>query len=330
MNWFDGSPQEVYERLQQAVEQSLRDAVEALRADTLLRRAVEYVLALPGKRMRPLLCLLASALEGGSPWRAVPAAAAVELAHTFTLVHDDIMDSSPLRRGQPTVHVRWGSAMAILAGDALIGLAYRLMEQYAGHPAYAQLIGTMTYALIEVSEGQALDLELPNRATLCLEDYWQMIDGKTVALLRGALLIGAFVGELSPPTRRTLEQLALPLGRAFQLQDDLLDLVGDAAVMGKPQGADLREGKMTYATLRAFELQPHHELLQRYRQYRTVAKAEFMELIALFDRLGLLQEMQQQIAAYYEASLALLESLPSTPARELLRTLCLMLQHRWR
>ncbi len=328
MDWYEGPPETVYERLREAVEQSLRGVVEKLHPRTCLRRTVEYVLTLSGKRIRPLLCLLASALEGGSPRRAVPAAAAVELVHTFTLVHDDIMDNSPMRRGQPTVHVRWGTAVAILTGDVLVGLAYELMEQYATHPFYAQLLATLTRSLIEVSEGQALDLELPDRGEMSLEDYWHMIDGKTVALLRGALLIGALVGELSWPTRHTLEQLALPLGRAFQLQDDLLDLVGDSAAMGKPPGTDLREGKMTYAVLRALQLQPAHELLGRYRQRRPMAETEIAQLIELFEGLGLLQEMQQQIAAYYGTVFSLLDELPSTPARELLRTLCRQLQRR--
>jgi len=301
-----------------------------LRYKTSLQQAVEYVLKLPGKRMRPLLCLLSSALEGGSPWRAVPAAAAVEILHTFTLVHDDIMDRSPLRRGQPTVHVRWGDAIAILTGDVLVGLAYRFIERYADHPRYYWILHTMTAGLLEVSEGQALDLELPQVERPTLEHYWQMVDGKTTALFRCTLLIGACVGELTPQTQHLVEELAIPLGRAFQLQDDLLDLIGRSDETGKQQGQDLYEGKLTYAVIRALELLPGHQLLEQYRQARGVPTSALPQLVRLFRELGLLQEMEQWIEHYYASAFAVIEQLPAAPARELLRGLVEQLRYRRR
>ncbi len=328
MQWYEGTPEQVYQRLRAAVEQELRTIVDRLRYETTLRQAIAYVVQHPGKRMRPLLCLLASALEGASPWEAVPAAAAVEILHTFTLVHDDIMDRSPLRRGQPTVHVRWSDAVAILTGDVLIGLAYQLLERYSHKPFFAQLVQMLSTGLIEVSEGQALDLELASCERPTLEDYWHMIDGKTAALLRTTLDIGALIGEVSAQTRAILRELATPLGRAFQLQDDLLDLIGTPELTGKRNGQDLREGKLTYAVLRALECAPLEAVLQRYRQQRRASEEDIPELLQLFQRLGILHEMQQQVEHYYARVTTLLGQLPEYPARELLRHLVDTLRER--
>ncbi|GBD07446.1 All-trans-nonaprenyl-diphosphate synthase (geranyl-diphosphate specific) [bacterium HR21] len=328
MSWYDAPADEVYAQFRTAVDNALREVLHSVRSTTVLRETVPYVLQLPGKRFRPLLCLLASAVEGASPWEAVPAAAALEVIHTFTLVHDDVMDRSPLRRGQPTVYKRWGEAVAILTGDVLIGLAYRLLERYAERPFYARMVSLFTQGLIEVSEGQALDLQLPAYPQPELEHYWELVDGKTVALLRTAMQLGALVGEVTPRTRALLEELAVPLGRAFQLQDDLLDLVGDTEQTGKQVGQDLREGKYTYAILRALELLPGNELLQRYRRRRGAEEASVPQLIELLQRTGILSEMEQLIIAYYERAFALLGQLPAGPARELFRELLEHLRHR--
>lgn len=330
MQWWEGEPEEVLARLQEAVERQLQQALDALRYETVLKQTVTYVVQLPGKRIRPLLCLLSSALEGAEPWEALPAAAAVEILHSFTLVHDDIMDRSPLRRGQPTVHVRWNDAVAILTGDVLVGLVYRFLEHYGDRPDYAELLHILTDALLEVSEGQALDLELPNLQQASLAQYWQMIDGKTVALLRMALQVGAVVGKLRPSVRRIVTDLAVPLGRAFQVQDDLLDLVGVPEETGKQSGQDLREGKLTYAVFRALELEPTHELLQRYRRQRSASHAEVEQLLGLFRDLGILQEMEQQVERLYRQAFELVEQLPAVPARELLRVVLQQLRLRRR
>ncbi|MCS6966050.1 MAG: polyprenyl synthetase family protein [Candidatus Kapabacteria bacterium] len=330
MTWCEGPPEQVYRRLQNAVEQTLQGVVQSLHHRTVLLQTVPYVLQLPGKRVRPLLCLLASALEGAEPWDALPAAAAVEILHAFTLVHDDIMDRSLLRRGQPTVHTRWDEPVAILTGDVLVGLAYQLMERYAGHSNFEQLISILTRALIDVSEGQALDLELPARPRPVLEDYWRMIDGKTAALLRVSLLIGALLANVSARTQTVLQELAVPLGRAFQLQDDLLDLVGETNQTGKQVGQDLREGKYTYAVLRALELAPESVLLQRYRECRGASEAELPALLQLFQQMGIFSEIHQHAEQHYARVFALLDQLPETPARDLLRSLVEQLRQRRR
>ncbi|MEN3026903.1 MAG: polyprenyl synthetase family protein [Chlorobiota bacterium] len=322
--WSEGSPEEVFARLRESVELRLREAAQKLQRETVLKQTVPYVLQLPGKRMRPLLCLLAAAVEGADPHVAVSAAAAVEILHTFTLVHDDIMDRSALRRGYPTVHTRWDEAVAILTGDVLIGIAYCLLEEYARHPNFAQLVHTMACALVRVSEGQALDLELPAGGQLTLAQYWQMIEGKTAALLQATLLLGALVGEVSAPTRELLLQLGVQLGRAFQLQDDLLDLIGETEETGKQRGQDLREGKYTYAVLRALEQAPDNPLLQRYRQHRGAKSDEEVEaLLELLQGLGVLEEMREQVGLEYARAIALAKQLPATPASELL---CYLLQ----
>jgi geranylgeranyl diphosphate synthase type II len=202
------------EQLRQCVEERLQRVPEQLSPQGVLCQIVAYVVRLPGKRMRPLLCMLASGSEGASPMEALEAAVAVELFHAFTLVHDDIMDRSLLRRGQPTVHHAWGEPLAILAGDVLLGLCYRLLERYREHPGFGELIGVMNSAVLEVSEGQALDLELPQRQPR-LEEYWRVIEGKTVALLQAALEMGAIVGRRWAQDPRTAPEAGVPPGEGI-------------------------------------------------------------------------------------------------------------------
>jgi len=315
------------EQLRQRVEERLRQVPEQLSKQSVLRQIVAYVVRLPGKRMRSLLCMLASASEGASPMEALEAAVAVELFHAFTLVHDDIMDRSLLRRGQPTVHQAWGEPLAILAGDVLLGLCYRLLERYREHPGFGELMRVMNSAVLEVSEGQARDLELPQRQPR-LEEYWRMIEGKTVALLQAALEMGAIVGHVGRKTREQLQRLGFHLGRAFQVQDDVLDLTGTQEELGKPVGQDLREGKLTYPVIRALELAPEHPLLVRYRQQRGVRSEEVPAMVALLDELGTLQEARQLMAQEYAQVMQVLEQLPQTPARLLLRELIAQLEQR--
>jgi geranylgeranyl diphosphate synthase type II len=315
------------EQLRQCVEERLQRVPEQLSPQGVLCQIVAYVVRLPGKRMRPLLCMLASGSEGASPMEALEAAVALELFHAFTLVHDDIMDRSLLRRGQPTVHHAWGEPLAILAGDVLLGLCYRLLERYREHPGFGELIGVMNSAVLEVSEGQALDLELPQRQPR-LEEYWRVIEGKTVALLQAALEMGAIVGHVGRKTREQLQRLGFHLGRAFQVQDDVLDLTGTEEELGKPVGQDLREGKLTYPVIRALELAPEHPLLVRYRQQRGARPEEIPAMVALLDELGTLQEARQLVAQEYAQAMQILEQLPQTPAQHLLRELIAQLEQR--
>ena len=213
---------------------------------------VRYVLGGGGKRVRAQLVLLAAEAFGGEAarQRAMPAALAVEVFHAFTLVHDDIMDGAATRRGRPSVHVRWSEATAILAGDLLMGLAYRLLDA-TDTPRRADVRAAFHAMVARLCEGQALDLAFETTHDVSVDDYLGMIDGKTGALLGCALTLGALVGGAADDVLAALGTAGRDLGRAFQIQDDLLDLTAPPETWGKPLGGDLVEGKKTFLLLLA-------------------------------------------------------------------------------
>jgi len=199
-----------------------------------------------GKRVRPLMLLLSAAGLGGDWRRALPAAAAVELIHNFSLVHDDIQDNSPKRHGRPTVWKIWGTAMAINAGDALFVIANQAMMDLAAEfpaPIVLTAAGLLHNICLDLTRGQFLDMSYQNRRDLSLEDYWPMIGGKTAALLSGATQIGAVLGGADSATAEQYRLFGYELGLAFQVQDDLLGIWGEEMLTGKSALSDLVEGK---------------------------------------------------------------------------------------
>ncbi|MCC6839370.1 MAG: polyprenyl synthetase family protein [Flavobacteriales bacterium] len=207
-----------------------------------------YLMGLPAKRVRPLLVLMACELFGGRAEDALDEALGIELFHNFTLMHDDIMDQAPLRRGQPTVHMKWDVNTAILSGDAMLVKAYQLMGK---HPQVAAIFSEHALA---VCEGQQLDMEYEQRGTVSVDEYRAMIRLKTAVLLSCALQVGATVAGASKQDAQRLGAFGEHLGLAFQLRDDLLDAFGDPAATGKQQGGDLRAGKKTFLLIRGLEL----------------------------------------------------------------------------
>ncbi|MGB3541814.1 polyprenyl synthetase family protein [Rubrivirga sp.] len=217
-----------------------------------LYEPVRYVLAAGGKRVRPAVLLLAAEAFGGQDARdrAMSAALGIEVFHNFTLVHDDIMDHAATRRGRPTVHEKWDTATAILVGDLMMGLANDLVVRTEGlDPAYAQ---SLFYdAVARLCEGQMLDMTFEARHDVTVDEYLSMIDRKTGALLELALEVGALCGGASRDDSRALRRAGKALGRAFQIQDDLLDVTALAEGWGKTVGGDLVEGKRTWLVLAA-------------------------------------------------------------------------------
>ncbi|MCH7575060.1 MAG: polyprenyl synthetase family protein [Candidatus Marinimicrobia bacterium] len=219
-----------------------------------LTAPVEYVSLGKGKRLRPLLTLITARACGGTVEDALPAAIAVEALHNFTLVHDDIMDHDELRHGQPSVHARWGDSSAILTGDVLFVLALKELRK---SPAQVdRLTEAFAQGALAVCEGQALDLEFESRADVSLKDYMEMIDLKTGQMLGLAARLGAISGGGTAESIAGAGHFGLLLGRAFQIQDDLLELISDAGTMGKSLGSDLVSGKKTYLYLVAFQQAP--------------------------------------------------------------------------
>jgi len=236
-----------------------------------LYEPINYILNLGGKRIRPVLTLMSCDVFGADVNKALPAAMAVEVFHNFSLVHDDIMDNAPLRRGKQTVHEKWNVNTAILSGDAMLILAYQYFAEYQPQ-VYKELVEVFTRTALEVCEGQQWDVDFEERDDVQIEEYLKMIEYKTAVLVGAALKMGAIVAETSDKNKKDIYDFGLNLGIAFQLQDDFLDTFGDAETFGKQIGGDIIENKKTYLYLKALELGLDQEKDQLQHLYSISAK----------------------------------------------------------
>lgn len=212
--------------------------------DNAVYEPIKYFLKLPSKRVRPLLTLISSSLYSGDIKNALPASLANEVFHNFTLVHDDIMDSSKIRRGNESVHIKWNVNQAILSGDAMQILAYKCLENYESK-IQKKLIQIFNDTALKICEGQQLDIEFEKEKDLKFSDYIQMIQYKTAVLLGSSLKMGGIVNNASETDLELLYDIGLNLGLAFQIQDDYLDLFGDEKLIGKKIGGDVIKRKKT-------------------------------------------------------------------------------------
>lgn len=236
-----------------------REFLVALKAQQLptkpanLYEPADYILNLGGKRLRPVLTLIATELFGTSYKKAIPAAMAVEVFHNFTLMHDDIMDDAPLRRGQATVHEKWDVNTAILSGDVMLIHAYAYLQNYESD-MLKQLFVVFNKMAIEVCEGQQYDVDFELRTDVTIDEYLKMIEYKTSVLIAAALQIGSIIAEASDTSQKHIYEFGKNLGLAFQLQDDYLDAFGNPETFGKQVGGDIIENKKTFLYLKAMEL----------------------------------------------------------------------------
>ena len=215
-----------------------------------LYEPIHYILDLGGKRIRPVLTLMTAEIFDADYKRALPAALAVEVFHNFSLVHDDIMDDAPLRRGKETVHEKWDLNTGILSGDAMLILAYQYFEQY--EPAiFRDLAKLFSKTALEVCEGQQWDVDFESRTDVTIPEYLKMIQYKTAVLVAAAMKMGAIIADASTENANLIYDFGLNLGLAFQLQDDYLDAFGDPETFGKQVGGDIIENKKTYLYLKA-------------------------------------------------------------------------------
>ncbi|MGY3212139.1 polyprenyl synthetase family protein [Mucilaginibacter sp. HD30] len=218
-----------------------------------LYEPISYILDLGGKRMRPALLLMACDLFDGDVDKAMPPALAIEVFHNFTLMHDDIMDKAPLRRGKTTVHERWNANTAILSGDVMLIEGYKLIMQVEDR-LLRTILTIFNNTAVGVCEGQQLDMEFEERDDVKIDEYIEMIRLKTAVVLGGALKIGALVGGADIKNADLLLEFGENLGLAFQLQDDILDVYGDPEKFGKQVGGDILSNKKTYLLIKATEL----------------------------------------------------------------------------
>ena len=217
-----------------------------------LYEPIDYILSLGGKKLRPILALLSADAFGIDYKKALDVALAIEVFHNFTLIHDDIMDDAPLRRGKVTVHEKWDINTGILSGDAMLILAYQYLESYDA-PVFKKLTQLFSKTGVEVCEGQQLDIDFETRDDVSIDDYMQMITLKTSVLVASTLKMGAIIAEASEDEAQKIYDFGLNLGIAFQLQDDYLDAFGDQKTFGKQVGGDIIENKKTYLYLTALK-----------------------------------------------------------------------------
>lgn len=289
---------------------------------------VRYTLSRGGKRIRPYFTLAGCGLCGESMEKALPAALAIELLHNFTLLHDDIMDRAQTRRGQMSVHVKWDDSTAILAGDAMYAWAFRQLQSYARDPSfsreqYGRIMNLFLESVVSVCEGQAYDLEFERRERVTLEEYMDMIRGKTGALIRSSLQMGGTVAGADAGQVELLGEMGVEIGLAFQIQDDLLDTVADPEKFGKRQGGDIAESKKTYLSILSLQRSrgKQKEKLHRVFGSDRVGSGEIEEVIDLYHRLDVIEDTRREIRRRYRRALEKLEYFDDSEYKEDIRML---------
>ena len=309
---------ERYQQYKKLVERRLQQCA-AEKAPRTLYDPVHYVLSGGGKRIRPLLAILACEAVGGRLRDAVHAAAAIEILHNFTLVHDDIMDNADSRRGRATVHTRWDTNIAILVGDELVALAYRELLKTRS-PRIARVADVFTEGVVEVCEGQMYDKDFETRKNVSLGEYMLMISKKTGKMVSVASEMGAVIGGGSEAEVRALRQYGTYIGRAFQIQDDLLDIVADAKEFGKPIGGDIVEGKKTFLLIEAYARArgADRRLLARIIERGGASKRDILAVREAYERSGVIELARRTIAKNTALANGRLSRLGKSPAREML------------
>ncbi|MBO4403016.1 MAG: polyprenyl synthetase family protein [Bacteroidales bacterium] len=272
---------------------------------------IRYTLEQGGKRLRPELCLIACSALGGNPKQALYPAVSLELLHNFTLIHDDIMDQSDLRRGHETVYKKWGTPTAILAGDTLLGLSYDLMLKYPSIGAH-KFYNLLTSTFIQICEGQQLDIDFEKRKVVPVEEYTDMIRLKTAVLLAACMKAGAIAANANAQIQNCFYDFGINIGLAFQIQDDLLDVYGQTEKLGKNIGNDIATNKKTYLLTKAMELLQGQELaaLKHYFTKNDFnPKEKFEGVKQLYDSCQIKEVAEAQIKNYYDKAFQCLEGL---------------------
>lgn len=271
---------------------------------------LRYFLKLGGKRTRPTLTLLACELFGKDPLLAKDAALAIEVFHNFTLIHDDIMDKAPLRRGKETVHEKWNSNVGILSGDVLFVEAYKLLGKYDAY-LLPKLYTLFSQTAIEVCEGQQLDMDFEDRNDVTIAEYIEMIRLKTSVLLGTALELGAVIAEADDQAAKMLYDFGVNIGIAFQLQDDYLDLYADPDKFGKQVGGDVIANKKTFLLLKAFELASKEQKESLDNMLTKKSPSEKVQMAQqLFQEIGAKEVLKQTMKDFYDEAMNSLDQIP--------------------
>ncbi len=283
-----------------------------------LYEPVAYILGLGGKRLRPILTLMATEIFGADYKKALDAALAIEVFHNFSLVHDDIMDDAPLRRGNQTVHEKWDINTGILSGDVMLISAYRLFENYEGE-TFRDLAKLFGKTAIEVCEGQQYDVDFETRNDVGIPEYLKMIEYKTAVLVGAALKMGGIVAKASETDQNSIYEFGRNLGIAFQLKDDFLDAFGDPKTFGKQIGGDIIANKKTYLYLKALEQATEkqaRELAHLFSIQPKEPESKVLMVQEIFTGSGVVESTQKAIQQYTQNAYDVLENLQISDAKK--------------
>ena len=272
---------------------------------------VQYILNLGGKRLRPVLTLMTTDCFGGEISNALDASLAIELFHNFSLIHDDIMDKAPLRRGKQTVHEKWNINTGILSGDAMLIMAYKLLESY-NSKYFKQLTTLFSNTALEVCEGQQYDIDFETRVDVSVQDYVKMVKYKTAVLVGTAMKMGAILAEANNEDQKRCYDFGINLGIAFQLKDDYLDAFGNPENFGKQLGGDIIENKKTYLFLKAMELGSDdlkNKLNDLFEKSSVKNDQKIVQVIEVYNNSGAKKATERAIENYTIAAFDLLNLL---------------------
>lgn len=296
-----------------------------------LYNPIHYILNLGGKRLRPVLTLLTTEIFNTDYKKALDAALSIEVFHNFSLIHDDIMDDAPLRRGQETVHEKWDINTGILSGDAMLIMAYQLFESYDKN-TFQALAKLFSKTALEVCEGQQYDVDFESRDDVTIAEYLKMIEYKTAVLVGAAMKMGAIVANTSIENQDSIYEFGKNLGIAFQLQDDYLDAFGDPETFGKQVGGDIIENKKTILYLKAIELssQDDKKQLEHLYSLKPTDQRDKIETIkSIFESSGAANAAKNQITLFTNNAFSVLDNLNiSESKKDILKTFGLQLMNR--
>lgn len=317
-------------KVSQKVSEEISTIMERLRVPKTLYESSYHLLKAGGKRLRPFVLVKSYEACGGIGEKPYPAAAAVEVLHTFTLIHDDIIDRDETRRGVPTVHVLWGIPQAIISGDMLFALVFEMLsrglrEVGVKDPVIVEVIDRFSKTLIDICAGQTMDMMMAEKPTtaVTVEEYMEMIRLKTAALYMASAEIGGLLADASSEELEALRSYGLNSGLAFQMIDDVLGVSGVEEELGKPVGSDIREGKKTIVVLEALNRlddSGKRKLLETLGD-RTASRDRITEVIRLIESSGAIEETKRLACLYSSKARQALRKLPETDARRLLETL---------
>ena len=304
-----------------SLQNRIKEAIDSLHFDKSpfeLYSPIQYAMSQGGKRIRPLLTLMACDMFDGDINEAVNPAIGLEIFHNFTLLHDDIMDQSPIRRGRETVYKKWNSNIALLSGDTMFALAFGYLIR-TKHEFLAAILEVFDQTAIEVCEGQQYDMNFETAENVSLQEYMEMIRLKTAVLIGACLKIGAIIAKTTPGNIKNLHEFGLNLGIAFQLQDDILDVYSDVVKFGKRTGNDIVTNKKTYLYLKALELSGKEQfdsLKHYYSGLEMDEKEKIEKVTGIYNYLGIKELAEKEMKKYYSKAISCMDAIDLTPDRK--------------